>query len=91
MKKAIIFLNGDCPRKNEIKNEELTESLKICADGAYRYVKEICVPDVVLGDFDSIGAEKIDKSCKIIRFCPEKDYTDGHLAVQFALDEGERL
>ena len=64
MKKAIIFLNGDCPRKNEIKNEELIESLKICADGAYRYVKEICVPDVVLGDFDSIGAEKIDKSCK---------------------------
>lgn len=88
MKKAIIFLNGDRPRKNEIKNEDLTDSLKICADGAYRYVKEICVPDVVLGDFDSIGAEKIDKSCKIIRFCPEKDYTDGHLAVQFALDEG---
>lgn len=51
MKKAIIFLNGDRPRKNEIKNEELTESLKICADGAYRYVKEICVPDVVLGRF----------------------------------------
>lgn len=58
MKKAVIFLNGDPPRKSEIKCEELTDSLKICADGAYRYVKKICVPDVVLGDFDSIAAEK---------------------------------
>ena len=88
MKKAVIFLNGDPPRKSEIKCEELTDSLKICADGAYRYVKKICVPDVVLGDFDSIAAEKIDKRCRIIRFKPEKDFTDGHLALQYALDEG---
>ncbi|NLK08213.1 MAG: thiamine diphosphokinase, partial [Firmicutes bacterium] len=48
------------------------------------------VPHVVLGDFDSLSADgkrylQNNTSIKVITHPPQKDKTDGHLAVEYAL------
>lgn len=88
MKKSVVFLNGNAPLEKDFKGFDFYDSLVVCADGAYRYVKDFLKPNVILGDFDSIDVDEIDDGAEIIRFSPEKDYTDGHLAVQLAIDRG---
>lgn len=60
----------------------------ICADGGYMHAKEWgIVPDVVLGDFDSLCGE-LPTSCEVLRYSSEKDDTDTMLAVKLALERG---
>ena len=60
----------------------------ICADSGYKYAKELgCRIDAVMGDFDSIGIDKVDFEGAIIYPC-EKDFTDCEIAMDFAIDKG---
>ncbi len=53
----------------------------IAADGGYAYLQNAnIVPDLVVGDFDSLGAPP--QREKVICFPPEKDYTDLDLAIR---------
>ncbi len=63
------------------------DDIVIAADGGYDILKEKnLIPDVVIGDFDSIEAEM---PCKnIIRHPVEKDDTDTFLALKLALEKG---
>lgn len=62
----------------------------ICADGGYdEAVHNGIVPDLLLGDFDSVSYELPD-NIDIIRFNPEKDYTDLDLALKFCKENGKR-
>ncbi|MDO4555270.1 MAG: thiamine diphosphokinase [Lachnospiraceae bacterium] len=71
---------------------EQEENRVITADKGLLYAKEagIC-PDKIIGDFDSLPAdilkeyEKLD--IPIRRYPPEKDYTDTHLALMWAVEE----
>lgn len=71
-----IFAAGDfegsfTPKEN---------SLIIAADAGYRHAERLSVtPDILLGDFDTIG-EMPDFS-DVITFNSEKDYTDTELAI----------
>jgi len=60
----------------------------ICADRGYRHAKELgVVPDVLLGDFDSIDIP-LPSGCEIIKYPAEKDETDLQLAISHALSCG---
>ena len=65
----------------------------IAADKGVQYAIQLGVkPDFILGDFDSLG-EKWKKKMEqwqvpILTFPPEKDYTDTHLAIEYAIEQG---
>ncbi len=59
----------------------------MAADGGYSALKERAIePDVVFGDFDSLGYVPNHPHC--IQFDAHKDFTDLDLALQYSLDEG---
>jgi len=63
-------------------------SLVIAADGGLNTVRGLGItPDIVLGDFDSLG-EIPNVSCELIRHPIEKDDTDTGLAVKTGLERG---
>ena len=62
----------------------------IAADGGADYLlKQHKIPDVLIGDFDSIseeGLEKLRGSAEILQFPREKDKTDSELALDYCLE-----
>ncbi|MDE6397897.1 MAG: thiamine diphosphokinase, partial [Clostridiales bacterium] len=95
MKKGYLFLNGEPPEKDELRavaNARTADrSLAVyCTDGAYRYLRGALMPDTVLGDFDSMPCEEASGVCEILAYPPEKDYTDGFLAVKIMAERGYR-
>jgi thiamine pyrophosphokinase len=73
--------------------QENEENCVIAADKGLLYAKEAGIPvDKILGDFDSLPdgiLEDYEKQDIEIRcFPPEKDYTDTHLAIMWAMEEG---
>lgn len=61
----------------------------IAADGGFRYLETLGIdPDLVLGDFDSLGAPP--EHPRVMRVPSEKDDTDMMLAMKTALERGYR-
>ncbi len=93
MKNAIIFLHGNLSDTSSIRNFLSEDSLILCADGGAEHARKIgLVPDVVIGDFDSISqSDRVlleEKEVTCISYPREKDYTDAELAVRYAVDQG---
>lgn len=102
MKPALIFLNGYYDKRHfdfyrqEIEKAVESHSPLICADGGIRIFDELnqrgntpLVPDVLIGDMDS--TEEVETKAKhtIQDWIgqTDKDYTDGQLAVAYALEQ----
>ncbi|RKU27633.1 hypothetical protein C6499_11525 [Candidatus Poribacteria bacterium] len=101
MKGALIFLNGyyDTRYLDFYRQEILTalenRFLLICADGGIRIFDDLnqdtdttLVPDVLIGDMDSV-VEGITKAKHVVQEWigkTDKDWTDGQLAVDYALE-----
>lgn len=91
MKKGYLFLNGIPPSQDILDKIEITANdVTVCADGAYNWVNKFCAPQILIGDFDSINFDlsSINPEIKIEKFPAEKDYTDGHIAMQYLIDCG---
>ena len=76
---------GDVPAKTDIK--ALDGDFIICADGGFKHntlLGRMC--DLVVGDFDSLGAAP-DFESKVVLPC-EKDFTDMKTAVDEGLKRG---
>ncbi|MEA4847744.1 MAG: thiamine diphosphokinase, partial [Clostridiaceae bacterium] len=63
----------------------------ICADGGTRHAINMkLVPDVIIGDMDSSSAQYIEyfrkKGVEIIQYPREKDKTDTHICVDYAME-----
>ena len=86
MKEGLIFLNGDAPSEKTLKSISFVGKTVICADGALRYLQKYIEPDVIMGDFDSLGYIPTGKNVK--KFPIDKDYTDGHLVIKEAAELG---
>lgn len=85
MKRAVIIAGGNVCREDfeQIQPGDFV----ICADGGLDHAEAFgIVPDIVLGDFDSVKT-KID-GYRTERFPAEKDQTDGELCVDYALTHG---
>jgi thiamine pyrophosphokinase len=89
MKKCIILANGKPPKKSVIAFfRKLSYNKLICADGgANSALKMNLVPDVIIGDLDSISANAIKEFksvCKIIRLKRQND-TDVEKCLKYAI------
>ena len=63
--------------------------LVIAADSGYRTAQAFGVhPNVLLGDFDSLGEPDVPEGCEVIRVPVQKDETDTQLAVEKAIEMG---
>ena len=93
MKKAFIFCNNPINYQNN--NFTLDIDLSgtiIAADGGANYLcKKGIIPDVLIGDLDSISPEYLNvlkKKSNIIKFPVDKDKSDTELAIEYCLKNG---
>jgi thiamine pyrophosphokinase len=89
--KVALVLNGEEPGPDELKLLSACEAI-VCADGAAQaMLKSNKTPTVIVGDLDSLKADAYKWAealeVPIERHKPEKDLTDGELALEkcFAL------
>ena len=84
MSVCCIIGAGDCPIFDFKKN---AGDLIIAADGGYTHLRKYnVVPDIVIGDFDSLGY--IPDDIDIIKLPVEKDITDMLAAVNVGIEKG---
>ena len=77
---------GDC-KALDFKNK--SEDLIIAADGGCVYLEKSGIkPDIIIGDFDSLG--RVPEDNEVIKLSPEKDITDMHAAVDIGIERGYR-
>lgn len=91
MKRVLIFADGESSHLG-FYNDQLEEGdYIICADGGTNIA---ClagiIPDIVMGDFDSINKEVVEdlklSKTEFIEFSPEKDESDLELALLKAIE-----
>lgn len=90
--RALIISNGSFNIQT-FKKHRLASDLIICADGGANHAYEMdLVPNMIVGDLDSIDKNILDyfekKNVLFHRFSSKKDYTDTELAINFALESG---
>ena len=94
--RCLIIGAGDLTL-SEIQKQE--HDLVIAVDGGFSYCKILEIePDIIIGDFDSIGQEehniiiqlKKDNPENIIQLSVEKDDTDMLAAIRYGVDKGYR-
>ena len=89
-KKAFIYTGGT------VFDEYVTEKpeagdLVIAADAGYLTAQKMGItPDVLLGDFDTLGVENIPDGIECLRVPAEKNDTDTQLAVSTAIERGAK-
>ena len=91
--RAAIFLHGSPDSPGLIRHVAGRADLVVAADGGARYaLKAGVMPDLVVGDMDSLGedfARKIERRGATLERHPvRKDKMDGHLAVLAARKRG---
>jgi len=93
--KAVVALNGELKGDREEFKKLIGEKdiLFIAADGGALFLESIgFLPDVIIGDFDSLTTEQYQRyeklGAKIIKYPVEKDETDGELALQYCRERG---
>ncbi len=93
--RAAVFLNGAPDPPALIRGVAATADLVVAADGGARHALEAdVVPDLVVGDMDSLGTdwtrEVERRGASLERHPARKDKMDGHLAVLAARRLGAR-
>ncbi len=84
MKTCYIFGAKDGIPQNFIKKDG---DFIIAADAGYNLVKKLIInPDIVIGDFDSLGF--VPEGSQVIKHPIEKDDTDTMLAVKLGFERG---
>lgn len=90
--RAIIVGGGDPPKKTLIEKYMKDNYIIIAADSGANILCEYGIaPNYLLGDFDSIDEEALNKlssNTNTTRLPREKDYTDTHMALLRAIDLG---
>ena len=87
-KRGFIYTGGEVYTQN-ITDKPEKDDFCVAADSGYKTARALGVKiDVVIGDFDSLGAVSIPDSIERIELPCEKDCTDTQAAVQVALERG---
>ena len=86
--RAYIFAGGVIDAAN-IYCRPQEGDLTVAADGGWHNALQLGItPQVLLGDFDSIGSVELPEAGEILQVPAEKDRTDTQLAVDLALSRG---
>ncbi len=93
MKRCAVFVGGDIGDYSVVEAELRPDDTLIAADSGARHLAALgMTPHMLIGDMDSIAPDIKDRfltsgtPCRIYR--PEKDETDGELAMEAALESG---
>lgn len=85
--RAVVIGSGSIKNYNYVKSRIKQDDFIICADGGYNHaVKMGLEPDILIGDFDS--AKGYEDFKDRIEYPKRKDFTDGELAVSYAVEHG---
>jgi len=90
LKNALIVCNGNPPPKSLLYQLWEKTTYRVAADGgANLLVKSKCMPDTVIGDFDSLKTKTREKmpNTKFL-YIPEQDTNDADKAVRHCLKLG---
>jgi thiamine pyrophosphokinase len=90
---AAIFLNGALDPPDLLRRIAGRADLVVAADGGARYALDAgVIPDLVVGDMDSLGEEREieERGVVLERHPAKKDKMDGHLAVLAVRDRGAK-
>ena len=86
--RAFIYTGGTINAAS-ITDRPQEGDLVIAADSGWNNAKALGVsPDLLLGDFDSLGKQNLPEGPEIYQVPAEKDLTDTQLAVEMALSRG---
>lgn len=93
MKKGLVISSGEINDYTLLKKLIDENDYIVCADGGIDHIMKIeKIPNIVLGDLDSISDSGIqyikDKNIKIKKFPAIKDNTDSELAIMYLFDLG---
>lgn len=89
MGKTAFICTGGALWSELIVERPQEDALIIAADAGFLTAQKLgLVPQVVLGDFDSLGEPDVPRGTELIRVPAEKDETDTQLAVRLALERG---
>jgi len=87
--KAIVIAGGSISEPAFYKPFAQEADCIICADSGYLNAKEMgFTPDLVIGDFDSMSVQELPESVKRITLPVEKDETDLHTCIRYAMEQG---
>lgn len=88
--RAFIYTGGTVYAANITERPEEND-LVIAADSGWNTAKALgAEPQILLGDFDSIGHENLPDGPEVYQVPAEKDLTDTQLAVEMALSRGAK-
>lgn len=88
--KRSCWIFGGAPVSSDYKIIPPSDAYLIAADSGFSLLKRMgIIPDLVLGDFDSLTEDK-PTDCEILTAAAEKDDTDTMLAIKTALSRGYR-
>ena len=91
--KAAIVCSGNINDYNAIKEYISSADYIISVDGGARHLRNMnIVPDLMVGDFDSVNMDDFDYyrelGVPVDRYPSEKDMTDSELAIERAIEKG---
>src|SRR3989338_8374682 len=85
MKRAVIFVNGNLSDLSQAKKIIKKEDCLIASDGGANLIEKLkLIPNIVIGDMDSIKPELL-KKYKSIKYPAKKDKTDFELTIDYCL------
>lgn len=93
--KYLIVSNGSIKDIDLIKKVAQRTDFIICADGGIRHLfKANILPDLVIGDLDSISEdERLEiskRNIKVLKYPTKKDKTDTELAIDYAIENNAK-
>jgi thiamine pyrophosphokinase len=91
MPRAVIIANGQLPNLGAARSLLQVDDNLIAADGGANHLKKMGVlPEVVIGDLDSVGKDTLfeltSAGVKIEQYSEDKDETDFELALRYAIE-----
>lgn len=88
---AVILANGDYPSASlPLKVLEEAPYVVCCDGGANEYLAKGHLPDVIIGDGDSLSEDNRLKYASLVRRNPDQETNDQTKAVQFLLAQGKK-
>ncbi|MGN1311230.1 MAG: thiamine diphosphokinase [Clostridia bacterium] len=92
--KSLIITGGNINKEflQDFLKENKFEKI-IAADKGLEILNKLNVkPDFIIGDFDSVNKEILEKyiNVPITYLKPEKDFTDTHMALKLAIEKGAK-
>ena len=88
---AVILANGDYPsNKKPLQILKEAPFVACCDGGANEYIAKGHLPDIIIGDGDSLSEENRLKHTSLLHHIPDQETNDQTKAVQYLLAKGIR-